>query len=226
MHSVDNTRPLVIFGMGEDAELALYYFENDTDRNVAAFCVDPGYVSKDSWHGRRVIPFDKVNETFGPDTFDGFVAVGYSGLNKLRMDRCNEFIAKGYKLASYVSSHATVFSDLDIGWNAFLLEHNTVQPYVKIGNGVTLWSGNHIGHHTRIEDFVFVASQVVVSGCVMIGERSFLGVNATIRNHISIGSRCVIGAGSLVLGDIADESVLSAEPAKLSRVPSSRLRNI
>ena len=132
--------------------------------------------------------------------------------------------AKGYRLASYVSSHATVFGNVVSGWNCFILEDNTVQPFVRIGNGVTLWSGNHIGHHAAIGDFVFISSHVVISGGVMVGERTFIGVNSTTNDHISIGARCVIGSGSLITKDLADESVVSAEPAKLSPVPSRRLK--
>jgi len=95
---------------------------------------------------------------------------------------------------------------------------------VTIGNGVTLWSGNHIGHHARVGDFAFISSHVVVSGGVKVGERTFIGVNSTINDHITIGQRCVIGSASLVTKDLADESVVSAEAARLSPVPSRRLK--
>ena len=32
-------------------------------------------------------------------------------------------------------------------------------------------------------------------------EQCFIGVNATLRDRIKIGDRCVIGAGALLLGD-------------------------
>ncbi len=66
------------------------------------------------------------------------------------------------------------------------------QPFVSIGNNVTLWSGNHIGHHSTTIT-VFLTSLIVVSGGVVIEEQSFIGVNATLRDHITIGSRCVVG---------------------------------
>ena len=31
-----------------------------------------------------------------------------------------------------------------------IMEHNTIQPYVTIGENTILWSGNHVGHHTQI----------------------------------------------------------------------------
>jgi sugar O-acyltransferase (sialic acid O-acetyltransferase NeuD family) len=220
------TRPLVIFGTGELAEVAAFYFDKDAGRRIAAFTVDGDRLKDDRFCGRPVVALEEVGTAFPASGHDGFVAVGYSRLNALRQEKCMALIAEGYALASYVSSHATVFDDFGVGWNAFILEDNTVQPFVTIGNGVTLWSGNHIGHHSRIGDFVFIASHVVISGGVEVGERCFIGVNATVRDHVSIGARAVIGAGSLVTRDVPDEGVLSAEPARLSSVPSSRLRGI
>ncbi|MBM4200304.1 MAG: transferase, partial [Gammaproteobacteria bacterium] len=108
----------------------------------------------------------------------------------------------------------------------FILEDNTLQPFAHIGNNVTLWSGNHIGHHSSIHDHCFVASHVVVSGGVEIGEQCFVGVNATLRDHIKIGPRCVLGAGTILLGDAEPEGVYIAQSTDRSRVPSSRLRQI
>ena len=47
-------------------------------------------------------------------------------------------------------------------------------------------SGNHIGHHSVIRDHAFISSHVVVSGRVEIGEQCFVGVNATLRDHIRL----------------------------------------
>ena len=59
-----------------------------------------------------------------------------------------------------------------------IMEHNTIQPYVTIGENTILWSGNHVGHHTQIGKNVFIASHAVISGSVIVGENSFIGVNA------------------------------------------------
>ena len=155
-----------------------------------------------------------------------FVAVSYQRLNALRAEKYHAARALGYTLASYVSSRATVLNDGCIGDNCFILEDNTLQPFARIGNDVTLWSGNHIGHHSVVHDHCFVASHVVVSGGVEIGERCFIGVNATLRDHIRIGARCVIGAGAMLAEDAEPDGVYAASSTPRSKVPSGRLRNI
>ena len=74
--------------------------------------------------------------------------------------------------------------------------------------------------------YALIASHVVVSGGVEIGEQCFIGVNATLRDHIRIGARCVVGAGALLLEDAEPEGVYVGAATERSRVPSSRLRKI
>lgn len=217
---------LVIFGIGDAALLAHYYFCRDTDYVVEAFSVDASYIEADRFCGLPVVPFDRVVEDFPPHQYDFFIAIGYSKLNQVRRERYLAIRKLGYHLASYISPRATVLNDGRIGDNCFILEDNTIQPFVVIGNNVTLWSGNHVGHHAIISDHCFLASHIVVSGRVEIGESCFIGVNATLRDNISIGERTVIGAGALILSDVEAEGVYVGEATRRSRVPSSRLRKI
>ena len=106
------------------------------------------------------------------------------------------------------------------------MEANVIQPYVSVGRNVTMWSGNHVGHHTSIGDHCFIASHAVISGSVTIGEGSFIGVNVTIRDNVRIGKRNVLGAGAVILADTPDNAVFMSDATEMSKVPSNRLRSI
>jgi sugar O-acyltransferase (sialic acid O-acetyltransferase NeuD family) len=217
---------LIVFGTGDVAQLADFYFTNDSDSRVVAFTVDGALLKQDSFCGKPVVPFEEISQHYPANRHAFFAAVGYAKLNKVRAEKIAVARSQGYRIASYVSSKATVFSDFKTGENVFILEDNTIQPFTRIGDNVTLWSGNHIGHHSVIEDDCFIASHVVVSGGVRIGAGTFVGVNVTIRDRVQIGQRCVLGAGSLILSDAPDESVFSPGATERSKVPSSRLRGI
>ena len=217
---------LVIFGTGQIAEVAHFYFSHDSTYDVVAFTVDAEYLQADRFCGLPVVAFEHLQKRYAPDDCAVLVALSYARLNGLRKDKYLEVKNRGYRVASYLSSRATVWQGFELGENCLILEDNTLQPFARVGNNVTLWSGNHIGHHARIADHCFLASHIVVSGGVSIGEQCFIGVNATLRDHIRIGERCVIGAGALVLADAEPEGVYSASPTERSRVPSSRLRKI
>jgi acetyltransferase-like isoleucine patch superfamily enzyme len=154
---------LVIFGLGELGELAEFYFTHDSDHDVVGFTVDGAYVREDHFRGKPVVPFEAVTTAFPPDRAHFFVAVGYARINALRGEKVAAAKGLGYVLASYLSSRATVFTNFELKDNCFILENNTIQPFASIGANVTLWSGNHIGHHSIIEDNVFIASHVVAA---------------------------------------------------------------
>jgi sugar O-acyltransferase (sialic acid O-acetyltransferase NeuD family) len=219
-------KSLIIFGITEQAQLAHFFFSMDSNYKVVAFTVDAAYMTDKEFCGLPVVPFEKILTYYSTDTFEFFVALGYSKLNQVRKEKYLAAKSMGYRIASYISSRVTMLNDGRIGENCFILEDNTIQPFVTIGNNVTLWSGNHIGHHSTIKDHCFIASHVVISGGVEIGEQCFIGVNATLRDHIRIGEKCVIGAGALILTDAEPEGVYIGQATARAKVPSSRLRNI
>lgn len=219
--AMSKDKPLVIFGTGDIARLAHYYFERDSEHDVAAFTVDARWRGgAEEFLGLPLIDFESVEERFPPSAFSMFIAVAYGKMNAVRREKYEAAHAKGYELATYLSSRATWLADTPPGDNCFILEDNTVQPFVRIGRNVTLWSGNHIGHDAVIGDHCFLASHIVVSGHTEIGEQCFIGVNATLRNSIRIAPRTLIGAGAVILDDTEEGGVYVPERAR--RLPNKR----
>jgi sugar O-acyltransferase (sialic acid O-acetyltransferase NeuD family) len=205
---------VVIFGAGDIARLAHYYFTHDSPHDVAAFVVDREFRQGREFLGLPLTDWEDAPAAYPPGDFLLFVALSYARMNGLRADKYLAAKAAGYNLASYVSSRCSYLAQTPPGENCFILEDNTVQPFVTIGNNVTLWSGNHIGHDSVIDDHCFIASHVVVSGHVRVGPRSFIGVNATIRNSVTIAERSLIGAGALIMSDTRPGGVYVAERTK------------
>ena len=201
------SKKLVIFGTAEIASLAKFYFTHDSDYDVVTFTVDDDYVDTDNFEGLPVVPFSKIKEKYPPTDYDMHVALSYMKLNQLRAEKYDQAKQAGYNLATYVSSKATTWPDLSVGDNCFILEDQTIQPTVKIGNNVMLWSGNHIGHGTEIDDHTYLASQIVVSGHCKIGKRCFIGVNATLRDFLEIGDDVFIAMDASVTKNIVDGGV-------------------
>ena len=133
-----------------------------------------------------MVAFERVT-AFSPDRFGLFVAVSYAKLNAVRTEKVAAARAKGYRLVSYLSSRATVFPGFEAQGELLHPRRQHDPALRRVGANVTLWSGNHIGHHSIIEDDVFLASHVVVSGGVRIGQGSFVGVNVTLRDHCRSG---------------------------------------
>ncbi len=209
---------LIIFGSGDIAQIADYYFKIDSDHEVVAFTVNKQYIKEPTLDGRPVVPFEDIEKTYPPSQFKMFIAISYAGLNKIRAAKYNEAKAKGYELVSYISSHCTYLSQFPCGDNCFIFEDNTIQPFVKIGNNVTLWSGNHIGHHSTIHDHNFISSHVVISGHCTIGSYCFLGVNSATHHWVNIAPETILAAGATVSKDTDKQDVwVPARSVKLDK---------
>jgi sugar O-acyltransferase (sialic acid O-acetyltransferase NeuD family) len=202
---------VIIFGAGDIARLAHFYFSTDSAHQVVAFTVDETYRTAESFLDLPLVDFARVGALYPPSQHQMFVALSYASMNELRAAKYTAARALGYELVSYVSSRCTFLSRHAHGDNCFILEDNTVQPFVRIGSNVTLWSGNHIGHDSRIDDHCFISSHVVVSGHVHIQRNCFLGVNATLRNGITLGEFTLVGAGALVMKSTPPRAVYVAE---------------
>ncbi len=207
---MEKQRKLVIFGTEDFAQLAFEYFTHDSPYEVVAFTVDDSYRSTDEVNGLPVVSFERLEQDFPAAHHDIYAAIVYGNLNRVRQGMVSRIKEKGYRLASYVSSRAFVWPNTSIGEHCFIFEDNTIQPFVKIGNNVVMWSGNHIGHHSVIGDHCFLTSHVVVSGWCDIGSHCFLGVNSTLANNTRIGDSCWIGHGSVLSGDVPGHSLVKS----------------
>ncbi|EOZ2160178.1 acetyltransferase [Campylobacter coli] len=213
---------LVIIGAGETANLAHEYFVHDSNYNVVAFAVHSEYRQEDKFKNLPLIDFENLSTLYPKDEFYIFIALASERLNYNRAKIYQEIKKLGYKCATYVSSKAFVWHNVQIGENCFILENNTLQPFVKIEDNVTLWSGNHIGHQSIIKNNVFISSHVVISGFCEIGENTFMGVNSCIADGVKIAKDNFIALGSVINKDTEENKIYRGNPAEASKISAKK----
>lgn len=209
---------IIIFGSGDIAQIAKYYFDIDSPHQVIAFTLDKDYIKETTFEGLPVYPFEDLEKTFPPSEYQMFIAIAYGDMNRLREKKFYEAKQKGYHLVSYISSYTTYLSSYKCGENCFIFEDNTIQPFVQIHDNVTIWSGNHIGHHSIIHSHNFISSHVVISGHCEIESNCFLGVNSTLAHWTKIAKGTLIGAGAIITKNTEPDSVyVPAKSVKLDK---------
>lgn len=207
---------LVIIGAGEFAKIAYEYFTYDSNYDVVGFCVEENYLTSSSMCDLPITSIETMQSDYPQGDFHAFIAIPASDMNQTRSRIFRLMKGMGYFLASYVSSSAFVWRNVIMGENCFVFENNTLQPFVRIGDNVILWSGNHIGHSTVIHDNVFISSHVVISGYCEIGEGCFLGVNSTFNDETSIAKHSLLASGSLISKSLeVEDGIYRGQPAKL-----------
>jgi len=208
---------ILIFGIKDTAQLAKFYLENDINYKdcyeIVGFVINECYKLQDKFECLPVYSFETIESIYTPSEVKFFAPMTGIKMNTIRKNIYDQIKSKGYSMISYISSKSSVFSN-KIGDNCFILEDNTIQPFVEIGSNVVLWSGNHIGHHSKIGDHVFFTSHVVLSGHCHVKNSSWFGVNTTIRDGTVIGESSLIAMGSLVTKDTDDFGFYMGSPAK------------
>ena len=214
---------IVVFGAGQIADVARTYVDRHGPDRIVAFCVDDAFRTGDTFAGRPQVSWEELERHYPPDRVHLLGPLSFRKLNAFRRARFEEGKARGYSFASFVHPSCHVYTDR-IGENCFILENNTLQPFVEIGDDVILWSNNHIGHHSRIGAHSFVSTYCGISSNVTIGEECFLAGKASIDYGRTVGARSFLGQASVVLADLPEESVVPGVGSAVARYSSRRLK--
>ena len=86
---------------------------------------------------------------------------------------------------------------------------------LTIGDFVSVSTGVHIYTHDTVLWAVSGGVQGARKGSVVIGSNTYIGAQAVVIAGVTIGSRCVIAANSLVNRDVPDGTIVGGTPARV-----------
>lgn len=126
-------------------------------------------------------------------------------------------IAQKYMLPYYNAIHptATIGMNVEIKEGTVVMAHTSINSNAKIGKHCIINTGSIVEHDNIISDFVHISPKVALGGTVRVGEKTHIGIGATIRNNINIGDNIVIGAGAVVVKNIEKQGTYMGVPAKI-----------
>jgi len=102
-----------------------------------------------------------------------------------------------------------------IGEGSIIAVSAVVNPFASVGKHCIINSCSLVEHDNVIGDYVHLSSGAKCAGMVEIGKATWVGVGACIKDHTSICSHCMIGAGAVVVSDIAQSGTYVGVPAKI-----------
>lgn len=102
-------------------------------------------------------------------------------------------------------------SDVEIGNNT-CIDRGSLSDTV-IGEGTKVDNLVHIAHNVKIGKNCHIIATAIISGSVEIGDDVWIAPNSTIREHLSIGKKSLIGLGSVVTKSVGEDQVISGFPA-------------
>jgi acetyltransferase EpsM len=139
------------------------------------------------------------------------------GLNRARHDICIRLIEEGHRLVTVIHPTAVITPGSTLGDGTFVGPLAVVHSDARVGRGCIINSGAIVEHDNVLEDWVHVSPNGTLGGNVSIGEGSHIGMSAAVLPGLRVGRWSMVGAGAVVIRDIADGVTAVGVPSKVIR---------
>jgi sugar O-acyltransferase (sialic acid O-acetyltransferase NeuD family) len=121
----------------------------------------------------------------------------------------------GHRFVSLVHPRAFVDPSSTLAPGAVVFAGAVVQPDVVVGAHAIINTGATVDHDCRIGAFVHIAPGVHLCGGVVVDEGGFCGVASAVIPGKRVGRYATVGAGGVVVADVADGVTVVGVPARL-----------
>ena len=138
------------------------------------------------------------------------------GANRVRVRLHEVARASGLVTPNFLHPAAVVGSDIEADSGVYVLAGSVVMPLSRLKRDVMLSASVNVAHHSILGQGVFLSTGASVGANIEIGACAYLGMASTVVTGKArrIGSDAIIGAGSVVLSDVADGAVVAGTPAR------------
>jgi sugar O-acyltransferase (sialic acid O-acetyltransferase NeuD family) len=208
---------VLIIGASGHGSVILDSIERSGEYNVI------GFIDSFKPKGQRINGYEILgNEANLPsliekfNIFGGIVAIGDNWTRKNVVDRITH-IFPDFEFITVIHPLAIVGKDVTIGQGTVLMPGAVVNANSVVGNHCIINTNSSLGHDGRMENYTSLASGVTVGGNCHVGWFSAISLGAKVIENITIMDHTIIGAGSLVLGDIPGNVVAYGSPARIIR---------
>lgn len=191
---------MIIFGDTPFAERLYKYISIEGKDRVVAFTQEQNFISKKELQGLPVYPFERLGN-FAFD-FEIVLGIGYTKMNQLKQKIYGLCKNKGYKIATYISTNAMVYTD-DIQEGCFIAPGAVVGPGCKLGIGNYLESSVVLSHDNEIGNFNFLSTNAVFGGFSKVLNNCFFGLHSTIKDDVTIASNNLFGSAVNIIKSIS-----------------------
>ena len=140
---------------------------------------------------------------------------GAAGKDKIALHK--KLTASGLIPSTLIHPAAFVSPQSALGAGTQVLAGAAVIARARLGMECIVNTHASVDHECELGHGVHIAPGATLTGCVKVGDYSFIGSGAVVLPRVKIGSNAIIGAGSVVTKDIPSGVTAYGSPAKIIR---------
>lgn len=166
--------------------------------------------------GGRIADLDVLGEIHLAAEHDAdlLVCVGSGSARRTIVRRLAALGVTDGRYATLTDRAVRIPSSCVVGVGCIILAGSVLTADATIGRHVVLMPNATVTHDDILEDFVTVAAGAALGGSVVLGEASYLGMNASVRQRVRVGADATIGMGAAVLEDVPSGETWVGVPAR------------
>lgn len=211
-------KDIVIIGAGGLGREILWLLEENNKRredwNVMGF-IDSDLRSREEINGYPILGDDEWLVNYN-GSVNAVCAIAAPAVRRKVINGLREY---SHITFPTILAHTVVCSDrVELGQGTVICCNTVMTVDVSIGEFVVVNPGCFLGHDVVLEDYVTLYPQAAVCGAVHIEEGTQVGVGAKIIQGKTIGRDTIIGAGSVVIGDIPSACTAVGNPCRVIKV--------
>jgi len=122
-------------------------------------------------------------------------------------------------LPAFAALHpgAQVARSACLGPGTAVMAGAVVNSNASVGSFCIVNTRASVDHDSHLDDFASIGPGATLAGNVRVGAYPAICLQACVAERVCIGSHTVVGAGSVVLGDLPDGVVAYGTPARIVR---------
>ncbi len=158
--------------------------------------------------GFPIIGTSSEIETLDDGKTDFVIGIGNNSVRKTIAEKYN------VNWVTLVHPSAQIAVNVSVEKGTVIMAGVVVNVCATIGKHCIVNTGAIVEHDNVLKDFVHISPNAALGGTVCVGEKTHIGIGATVKNNIDICNDCIIGAGAVVVKDIKDSGTYIGVPAK------------
>ncbi len=206
-------KDIVLVGGGGHCKAVIDVIEQENKYKIIGI-LDPDFINLKNVLNYPVLGDDSEIDSLSKKVKHFLITVGQGKSVLLRKNLFQKVIEKNGVCPTIISPISYVSKHSKIGVGTIIMHGARINADATIGSNCIINTNAIIEHDASVGNHCHISTGAIVNGFVKIGEEVFLGSQSVIADRLTILSKSIFGAGSVVVKTKLQPAIYAGNPVK------------